>query len=59
MCPAQTQLLTQVAYLLVRFAQEFQSVEDWEEVFGYLERIAMMVESRNGIKIAVVPVEKK
>ena len=59
MCPAQNQVLTQLAYLLVRFAQEFRSVENRDEVYEYVERVTMTVESRNGVKVALFPKEKK
>ena len=53
MCPAQNQVLTQVGYLLVRFAQEFERIECRDTVQEYVEKIAMTVESRNGVKIAL------
>ena len=55
MCPAQNQVLTQLAYLLVRFAQEFQSVENKNPVFEYEEKVTMTVESWNGVEIALDP----
>ena len=57
MCPAQNQVLTQVSYLLVRFAQNFRSVENRDTVPECVEQIKMTVKSRNGVKIAVVPAE--
>jgi cytochrome P450 len=57
MCPAQNQVLTQVSYLLVRFAQEIRSLENRDEVEEYLERVTMTVESKNGAKIAVKRLE--
>ena len=56
MCPAQNQVLTQVAYLLVRIAQTFRAVENRDSVWEYQEEIKMTVESRNGVKIAFVPI---
>ncbi|KAJ8067347.1 hypothetical protein OCU04_004700 [Sclerotinia nivalis] len=53
MCPAQNQVLIQFSYLLVRFAQEIQLINNKDEVFEYLERVTMTVESKNGVKIAV------
>lgn len=55
MCPAQNQVLTQLSYLLVRMAQEFQAVENRDPVWEYVEDIKMTVESRNGVQIALVP----
>ncbi|KAF4635042.1 hypothetical protein G7Y89_g3059 [Cudoniella acicularis] len=57
MCPAQNQVLTQLAFLLVRFAQEFKTLENRDEILEYFEVITMTVESKNGVKIAVKPVE--
>ncbi|KAL9107959.1 MAG: hypothetical protein Q9227_007174 [Pyrenula ochraceoflavens] len=53
MCPAQNQVLTQLAYLLVRFAEEFEGLENRDPVLEYVEKVRMTVESRNGVKIAV------
>jgi cytochrome P450 len=53
MCPAQNQVLIQLSYLLVRFAQEVEIVENRDEVWDYLERITMTVESKNGVKMVV------
>lgn len=53
MCPAQNLVLTQLAYLLIRFAQEFKSLENKDEVDEYIEVITMTVESKNGVKVAL------
>ncbi|KAF7933778.1 uncharacterized protein EAE98_003487 [Botrytis deweyae] len=53
MCPAQNQVLIQLSYLLVRLAQQIEVIENRDEVFEYLERVTMTVESKNGAKIAV------
>jgi cytochrome P450 len=53
MCPAQNQALIQLAYILVRFAQEFKAVENKDEVFEYLESVALTVESKRGVMIAM------
>jgi hypothetical protein len=39
MCPAQQMVLTQVAYLSVRLAQEFKGLENRDEVHETLGRI--------------------
>ena len=57
MCPAQNQVLTQVSYLLVRMAQEFQTVDNRDPNQEYIEEIKMTVESRNGVRVALVPTE--
>ena len=55
MCPAQNQVLTQMAYLLVRLAQEFNAIRNGDEVLEYVEEIRMTIESRNGVKISLIP----
>ena len=56
MCPAQNQVITQLSYLLVRVAQNFKAVENRDSVCEYEENIKMTIESRNGVKVALVPV---
>ena len=53
MCPAHNMVLTQVSYLLIRFAQTFAKIECRGPVEEYVEQIAMTVESRNGAKLAL------
>lgn len=55
MCPAQNQVLTQISYLLVRMAQTFQTVENRDSVWEYVEAMKFTVESRNGVKIGLIP----
>ena len=54
-CPAQQQVLTQAMYVLVRLVQEFSMIENMDSVEEYVELIKMTTESRNGIKIALLP----
>ena len=56
MCPAQNQVITQLSYLLVRVAQTFQVLENRDSVWEYKEEIKMTIESRNGVKVALIPV---
>jgi cytochrome P450 len=58
MCPAQNQVLIQLAYLLVRFTQEVRTLENRDEVHEYVEKITMTVESKHGVKVALSPVVK-
>lgn len=53
MCPAQNQVLTQVSYLLIRFAQEFPFIENKDDILEYQETVRVTVQSRNGVKIGV------
>lgn len=55
MCPTQNQVLTQMAYLLVKFAQEFIAIRNGDEVLEYVEAIRMTIEIRNGVKISLIP----
>ena len=55
MCPAQNQVLIQLSYLLVRMAQKYRAIENKDQHLGYVEEIKMTVESRNGVKIALIP----
>lgn len=52
-CPAQQQVLTNAIYLIVRLTQRFESIENCDPVFEYIQRIAPSVESQNGVKIAL------
>ena len=54
-CPAINQVISQSVYLLVRLVTEFESIENRDECFEYVEQIRMLCESRNGIKIALHP----
>lgn len=54
-CPAQQNVLTDVAYILVRLLREFKTLENWDECFEYVDRIVFTRESRNGVKVAFVP----
>ncbi|KAK0513977.1 hypothetical protein JMJ35_003699 [Cladonia borealis] len=42
--------------LLVQSAQNLQVVEDRDSVWEYNEKIMMTIESRNGVKVALIPV---
>lgn len=53
MCPAQNQVVTQLAYLLARWGLTFERIECRDPEPGYVEKIAMTVESKNGTKIAL------
>ena len=54
-CPANQQVQTQVVYVLVRLTREFAKIENRDPVFEYVELTKMITESRNGVKIALVP----
>ena len=52
-CPAQQQVLTHAIYILVRLTQRFESIENRDPVFEYIEKFTMAFESRNGVKVAL------
>jgi len=54
-CPANQQVQTQVVYLLVRLTLEFEMIENRDPVHEYVELMRMITESRNGVKIALIP----
>ena len=56
MCPAQNQVITQLSYLLVRMAQRFRAVECRDSVWEYEEETKTTAQSRNGIKIGLIPI---
>ena len=51
-CPAQQQVMTHAMYLLFRLAQRFESLENCDPVFEYIQNMSPSVESRNGVKVA-------
>lgn len=56
MCPAQNQVITQLSYLLVRMAQRFRAVECRDSVWEYEEETMTTIQSRNGVKVGLIPV---
>ncbi|TVY84310.1 Cytochrome P450 monooxygenase lepH [Lachnellula suecica] len=54
-CPAQQQVLTQSIYLLVRLTRNFARIENRDTILGYVERVRMLTESRNGVQVALFP----
>ncbi|KAN0093726.1 cytochrome P450 alkane hydroxylase-like protein [Hyaloscypha variabilis] len=51
-CPAQQNVLTDVAYILVRLLREFKALENRDECFEYMDKIVFTRESRHGVKVA-------
>jgi len=52
-CPAQQQVITQSVYLLVRMAQQFEMIENRDSCLEHIEKLKIMVESRNGVQVAL------
>ena len=51
-CPGQQLALTESAYVLARLLQTFESIENKDPEFAYIEQSRLTVESRNGVKVA-------
>ena len=51
-CLAQPQVLTEIAFLLTRPAQEFDTCENRDDCLEYIEEQVFTKESRNGIQVA-------
>lgn len=54
-CPAQNQVIIQTTYLLVRLTRAFERIENRDPVLKYIEFPRMLTESKNGVKIALIP----
>ena len=54
-CPAQQLVISQSVYLLIRLTREFETMENRDEVFEYVEQIKINAESGNGVKVALHP----
>lgn len=52
-CPAYQQVYIQTAYVLIRLAQEFDSIENRDPVLEYVELDRNLTESRNGVQIGL------
>lgn len=51
-CPAQQMVMGQLAYILVRFVQEFPTMQNRDPEEKFIEEIKMLCESRNGVQVA-------
>ncbi|KAG5946943.1 hypothetical protein E4U53_006504 [Claviceps sorghi] len=52
-CPAQQQVITQSVYLLVRMVRQFEMIENRDPCLEHVEKLKIMVESRNGVQVAL------
>ncbi|CAG8960204.1 hypothetical protein HYFRA_00012722 [Hymenoscyphus fraxineus] len=55
-CPAQQNVLTDVGCIIVRIMQRFKACENRDECFEYIDKIVFTRESRNGVKVGLIPV---
>jgi cytochrome P450 len=51
-CPAQQNVLTDVAYVLVRLGRQFKGLENRDERVEYVDKIVFTRECRDGVRIA-------
>ncbi len=51
-CPAQQMVLTQYAFLLVKFLLEFREIENRDPEIAFVEEIKFGKKSRNGVQVA-------
>jgi cytochrome P450 len=54
-CPAQQNVLTDISYVLTRLLQNFKDCDNRDDSLEYVEEFVFTKESRNGIKIGLVP----
>ena len=54
-CPALNQVIIQTTYLLVRLTRAFERIENRDPVLKYIEFPRMLTESKNGVKIGLIP----
>ena len=53
-CPAQTMIYTHFAYILCRFAQRFERIENRDPEIKLVEEFRMVKQSRNGVKVGLI-----
>ncbi|KAL9110260.1 MAG: hypothetical protein Q9227_005167 [Pyrenula ochraceoflavens] len=56
-CPAIQQVYTHFVYFMVKLTQRFEGVENRDSTENYVTTFKMTFESRNGVKIALVPAQ--
>lgn len=54
-CPAQQMALFECGYILVRFLQEFERMENKDLQYSFVEQHRVTMQSRNGVKVALIP----
>ena len=51
-CPAQQMILTQYAFVLVKFLKNFEEIENRDPEIQFVEEIKFSKKSRNGVQVA-------
>ena len=54
-CPGQQIGLAESAYVLARLMQKFKTIENRDPEMSFIEESRLTIESRNGVKIALIP----
>ncbi|EPE24762.1 Cytochrome P450 [Glarea lozoyensis ATCC 20868] len=54
-CPAQQNVLTDVACIMVRLMQKYKALENRDECYEYVDRIVFTRESKHGAKVGFIP----
>ena len=57
-CPAQQMVLNQMGYVLARFVQDFETIENRDSVEGFVEEYMLWVQSRSWVKVGFGPAKK-
>ena len=53
-CPAQQMALLECGYVLIRFLQEFERMENRDPQVEFVEEHRVTMQSRNGVKVALI-----
>ena len=54
-CPGQQIALAESAYVLAKLMQRFKTIENRDPEISFVEESRLITESRNGVKIALIP----
>ena len=55
-CPGQQLALTEIGYCLIKLVQAFPALENRDPVLEFVEHYKLSTESKNGAKVALIPV---
>ena len=56
-CPSQHMTLTQYAWILIRFAQRFETIDNRDPEFDFIEDIKFGKQSKNGMQVSFETVQ--
>ncbi|KAL9107813.1 MAG: hypothetical protein Q9227_007328 [Pyrenula ochraceoflavens] len=52
-CPSQQMTMVQYAWILIRFAQQFEAIDNRDDTFEFIEDIKFGKQSKNGVRISL------